>query len=91
MGIPCVTTSLANVSLQAEVGKDILVGDSAESLASAIVTLLDNQQVAELQTANASRFVRSHFSWQASCSQLEAVLKKAISNHSGHEAVELEE
>ena len=91
MGIPCVTTSLANVSLQAEVGKDILVGDSAESLTSAIVTLLDNQQVAELQTANASQFVRSHFSWQASCSQLEAVLKKAISNHSGHEAVELEE
>ncbi|MCR5192631.1 MAG: glycosyltransferase [Bacteroidales bacterium] len=91
MGIPCVTTSLANESLQATVGKDILVGDDAQGIASAIVSLLDNPQDAERQAANASGFVRSRFSWQSSSVVLEEVLKKAILTHGSHEAAQLEE
>ena len=90
MGIPCVTTSLANHSLKAEDGKEILVADSPDRLADAVVSLLSDQQLATSLTDNASQFVRRNFSWSSSVRLLENVLQSAIDKHANHEPIELD-
>ena len=91
MGIPCVTTPLANDSLEAVDGNEVLIGRDAGQLAAAIVRLLDDEGLRNTLAANANRFVHQHFSWEAMGGQLEAVLRKAIENHSKHDETALED
>ena len=78
MNIPCVTTSLANLSLGAQPDHDILVADSAADIAAAIVRLLGDDSLRSTIATNASSFVRSHFSWEATTATLESVLRAAV-------------
>lgn len=91
MGIPSVTTPLANASLQAEDGKHLLIGDDASSLAAAIVRLLDDETLRQHITENASQYVHDNFSWQSAADDLEKVLRQAITTHHSHETEQLEE
>ncbi len=91
MGIPCVTTPLANDSLGAADGSEVLLGRDAGQLAAAIVRLLDDEGLRNTLAANASLFVHRHFSWEATGGQLEAVLRKAIENHSKNNETALED
>lgn len=91
MGIPCVTTPLANDSLGAADGSEVLLGRDAGQLAAAIIRMLDNEALRQSIADNARRFVLQHFSWEATGRQLEAVLKKAVENHSRHNETALED
>lgn len=91
MGIPCVTTPLANASLRAEEGKHLLLGDNANTIAAAIVRLLDDEALRVRLAADASRYVHEHFSWQAAGKELEKVLRGAITTYHKHETEQLEE
>ena len=91
MGVPCVTTQLANASLKAVDGKQILIGDDANSLAAAIVRLLDDESLRKQIAAEATQYVHENFSWQSAGKELEAVLQKAIDTHKHHETRQLEE
>ena len=91
MGIPCVTTPLANDSLGATDGSEVLLGRDAGQLAAAIIRMLDNEALRLSIADNARQFVRQHFSWEATGQQLESVLKKAIENHSRHDETTLED
>ena len=77
MGIPCVTTPLANDALGARNNSEVLLGNNAGQLAAAIVRLLDDEALRNAMAENAGRFVREHFSWEACGEQLEAVLRRA--------------
>lgn len=78
MQMPCVTTSIANDSLGASDGQEILIGDDAAAFAAHIVTLLrDASRRAELAQSG-NQFVRSHYSWETSCQQLEAILQSVV-------------
>ncbi len=77
MKIPCVTTSIANDSLHAEVGKEVLVGDTAESFAGHIVSLLQDEEKRNTLAQNGYEFVHKNFSWEKAGEKLEEVLQKA--------------
>ena len=83
MGVPCITTPLANASLGAVDGKHLLLAADAESLAAAIIRLLDGESLCQSLVANADTFVHENFSWQSAGKQLESVLQHAIAIHSG--------
>jgi polysaccharide biosynthesis protein PslH len=76
MGIPCVTTSLANNALKAENGKEILVANTPEEFAQAIFSLLDNASLYESLKENALNFIRQKFSWQTVNNQLAEIISK---------------
>lgn len=75
MKLPCVTTSIANDSLNAEVGKDVLVGDTAQAFASHLLQLLQDEPQRSQLAANGYEYVHTHYSWGLSCSKLEAILQ----------------
>lgn len=91
MGVPCVTTSLANVSIGAKDGEQILVADDAKSIAESIVRLLDDEMLRNSIASEADRFVHDNFSWQSVGRDLDAVLHQAINTHHKHEEEQLEE
>ena len=73
MQLPCVTTTLANSPLGAADGEQILVGDSPEALADAIVRLLQSQQLRDRIALAGNAFVHSNYSWPAAVQPLEEI------------------
>ena len=71
MGVPCVTTPIANTPLGAVDGQEILVGDTPEALADAIVRLLESQELRDSIAAAGNRFVTTHYSWSSAVEPLE--------------------
>lgn len=63
MQLPCVTTSLANASLLAQNGTEIIVADEAESMASALVQLLHNSSFAAAIAEAGHHSVKQRFDW----------------------------
>ena len=81
MGIPCVTTALANASIGAVDGQQILLGANAQELADAIVRLLEDEALRHTLADNAMQFVHQHFSWEAAGEKLESILLQAVETH----------
>ena len=81
MGVPCITTSIANKPLGATIDNEILVGDTPEQLAKHIVTLLNDPSQRARLVAAATDFVHSHYSWHTSVNQLQSILTHAVENH----------
>jgi polysaccharide biosynthesis protein PslH len=63
MGLPCITSSLANDALNAPEGTAVLVGKDSEDFAKHIITLLNNPDRCEQLAANGHHFVREHYQW----------------------------
>lgn len=78
MQLPCVTTSICNSALGAQDEYQVLVGDTAEALADAIVSLLDDPQRAETMAKAGCSFVHENYGWHAAVSKLEAVLQSVV-------------
>ena len=68
------TTPLANTPLGAVDGQEILVGDTPEALADAIVRLLESQELRDSIAAAGNRFVTTHYSWSSAVEPLEKLL-----------------
>lgn len=80
MQLPCVTTSIANDSLGARDGSEVLIGDNAEDFAAHIVSLLHDADKRASLAQSGRQYALDHFSWETSCQQLEAVLKSVVNN-----------
>ncbi|MBC7864764.1 MAG: glycosyltransferase, partial [Bacteroidia bacterium] len=76
MGIPCLTTSLANNALKAEKGKEILVADTPEIFAENIFFLLENNAFYNTIVANAFGFIQKNFSWQTINQKLAEIISE---------------
>ena len=63
MGLPCVTTPLANASLQAKPGRQILEADTTEEIAGAIARLLQMPSLASELADAGFAFVREQYNW----------------------------
>lgn len=74
MQIPCITTPLANDALQAEEGKQILVGNSAEELADCVLKLLEDKELYSKLAVNGQQLVKKHFSWEEYTEQLHRII-----------------
>lgn len=78
MGLPCITTPLANSSLGAENGKEILVGSNAEELAQHIVTLLtDKDKAAQIAQAGFD-FTNRVYDWGKATSMMEEAMRNSL-------------
>lgn len=77
MGLPAITTPLANGSLGAEKDKEILVGQNAEELAHHVITLLsDSRKASEIAQAGFD-FSNRVYDWGKSTQIMEDAMIKA--------------
>lgn len=76
MGIPCITSALANNAVGAPPNEAILIGNEPEDYAAHILRLLDDSAERERIAGNGHRFVRTHFDWDRSADMVgDLVLK----------------
>lgn len=80
MGVPCVTTPIANEALGATPGIHILVGNSPQELASHILSLLADPAQAQSLSAAALDFVHQNYSWPAAVQPLEDIFSQITHN-----------
>ncbi len=74
MGMPCITSSLANNPLGAQEQKEILVGNSKEEVAQYIIDLLKNPSKANEIAQNGRDFVIKNYSWEQHNKALEEII-----------------
>jgi sugar transferase (PEP-CTERM/EpsH1 system associated) len=74
MELPCITSTLANKALNASTHSEIIVADTQGECAMWILKLLKNDSLRNEIGKNGREFVRSNFSWEASATQLQALM-----------------
>jgi sugar transferase (PEP-CTERM/EpsH1 system associated) len=74
MGLPCITSSLANNAVGAPPGQAILIGHTPADYAVHILRLLEHPEEREKLAANGLRFVRSHFDWATAADALDRLI-----------------
>lgn len=72
-GLPVVTTELGVKGLGAKNKKEALVGETTESLAEHVVTVLTNEKVREHITKNAHSLIEKEYTWESITKKLENV------------------
>jgi len=70
MHIPCVTTPLSNNALRAQPGKEIMIAETEEEFAAAIIKLISHPELAVSISEDAWKFVRDYYSWIPICERL---------------------
>ncbi len=75
MGIPCVTSSLANRSLKAINGENIFIGDSLTDYVKIITSLLDDESKRQKIGSKGRKFVEKNYNWDDFNDQLVQLLK----------------
>ena len=78
MKIPCITTSLANGSLHAENGKEILVDNSSSELAADIVFMLQRPDKAAEIAEEGYHFVNRVYDWEAATKIMENAMETIV-------------
>ena len=78
MGLPAITTPLANASLGAQPEKEILIGSNAEELAQHIITLLTNQDKAAQIAQAGFDFTNRVYDWGKATEILENAMKQQL-------------
>ncbi len=68
---PMVCTSVANEGIQAEHGKEVIIADTSEEFASAVVELFNNTEKADRLANNARKYVEEKWTWEYHFQQLE--------------------
>ena len=80
MGIPAITTPLANASLGAKPNEEILVGSNAEELAQHIITLLTDKEKATQIAQSGYSFTNRVYDWGKATEILENAMKKTLTS-----------
>jgi len=83
MQIPCITSELANRSLRAENGHNILVGENPDDYSKYIGKLLEEPETGDKVGVAGREYVESRFSWAESVKQL----IKLMQTQNGNSAV----
>ncbi len=76
MQIPCITTSLSNSALNADLNKEILLGNTADELADCVCNLIKNVELRNELSKNALRFIKANYSWKSNIDKLNNLIKK---------------
>ena len=75
MRLPCITTTLANNPLGAEIDKEILVGNNELELAQHIITLLTDKEKAKTLAQSGYDFVRRVYDWSEATKIMETEMR----------------
>lgn len=78
LGIPCVTTSLANNAIGAKHGETIIVAETAAQFKEAIELLLKDHELYNRIASTAKTFVRENFKWTQSTAKISGILNELI-------------
>lgn len=78
MGLPCITSPLANAALGAQPDEEILVGDKAETLAQHIITLLSDQEKATHIAQAGFDFTNRVYDWGKATQIMEDAMRETI-------------
>ena len=70
LGVPCVTTDLANNALGAEADKSILLANSTQAFVESIYKLLSDKNLYDSIADEGKTFVRNHFNWKDSSDRI---------------------
>jgi sugar transferase (PEP-CTERM/EpsH1 system associated) len=76
MQLPCVTTTLANNALKAKATSEIILAETAQGFAEAIIHLLRNPERAREIALNGHQFIQNNYSWEAQTKPLLALLEE---------------
>jgi sugar transferase (PEP-CTERM/EpsH1 system associated) len=80
LGIPCITSTLANNALKGKPGHDVLIADDAPAFANAILDLMQDETKRNHIAKNAELFVNQHHHWsnigEQLSKELESIRKK---------------
>lgn len=74
LGVPCVTTSLANNAIKAIHEESILVADSEQQFINAIEELLSNKDLSEKIIKGAKTLIQKEYNWKATTSVLTEII-----------------
>ncbi len=74
MGIPCITSPLANDALGAKEGEEILLGRSPEEYSWHINMLLDDAVFYDKIAENGYQFVHNNYHWEELCEDMESII-----------------
>ena len=76
LGIPCITTPLANNAINAENRKEILVGSTPDEIILLINELKSDIELYNQISTNATKLVKTKFSWESSIIDLVKTINK---------------
>ena len=80
MGLPAITTPLANASLGAKPNEEILIGSNAEEMAQHIITLLTDTQKAEQIAQAGFNFTNRVYDWGKATEILEKAMFSTLNS-----------
>lgn len=75
MSVPCIATNVANLSLRAKNGKDLLEVKNNSELIEAIISLLGNQNLQKEIGRNGQTFVHKTYSWEVANEKLKKLIE----------------
>ena len=75
MGIPSITSDLANNALKAKEGQEIFIGLNDDDYVQKIIHLLENKEEREELAEAGRNYVSTNFSWKSSGQQLNQLIK----------------
>ncbi|MDX1350360.1 MAG: glycosyltransferase family 4 protein [Putridiphycobacter sp.] len=70
LGVPCITTSLANNALKAKPNSEILIANTLQDYEQLISKLLKDKELYQTISQNGKSFVKSHFNWESSVASI---------------------
>lgn len=79
MKLPCITSELANNSLNAGVNTEVLIGESPEEYANHVKILLKDELKSSILANKGHEFVINNYGWESSNAALSSLIKKTIS------------
>jgi glycosyltransferase involved in cell wall biosynthesis len=83
MATPVVSTPQATAALQVRPGRDLLVADTPQACAEAVLTLLADEGLCWRVSQAGRRYVETHHDWNMAAGKLEAVYRDAVAGVTG--------
>ncbi len=87
MGVPVVSTTLANQGINAGDRKEIMIADDPADFARAVVELLLNEDLRRSMADQARRFVEEHYSWEQNLMALDNAIARALGHQDSPQEV----
>lgn len=78
LGIPCITTDLANNAIKATHDESIIVANTEDEMIEAVQDLLQNQEKAAEIGRKGQQFVKENYTWNASTKSLIAIVQTHV-------------
>jgi polysaccharide biosynthesis protein PslH len=78
MGLPCITTQLANNALDAKPGEEILIGNTPQEIVEQIDLLLTDKNLYQKLAANGRKMVVEKYDWKSATEILNNLFKNSI-------------